>query len=119
VRELNPVNFRAGGYMVVDDVYTDYDGDEAYGDYQVVTFQPDLEQDPIPFGSTIRGFEAGLGTFEYEADPAFDPHCALSADADAILPADSDRNGYVDLRDVGHLQRSFSGADNAVQQSCP
>jgi RHS repeat-associated protein len=24
----------------------------------------------------MRGFEAGLGTFEYEADPAFDPHCA-------------------------------------------
>lgn len=47
------------------------------------------------------------------------PGCALSADADAILPADSDRNGYVDLRDVAHLQRSFSGADNAVQRGCP
>jgi RHS repeat-associated protein len=85
VRELNPVNFRAGGYVVVDDVYTDYDGDEAYGDYQVVTFQPDPLEDPIPFGSTIRGFEPGLGTFEYEADPAFDPHCAPIFDPDCSV----------------------------------
>ncbi|MEK7711110.1 MAG: hypothetical protein AAB341_04360 [Planctomycetota bacterium] len=47
------------------------------------------------------------------------PGCVLSADADAILPADSDRNGYVDLRDFAQLQRSFSGADNAVQRGCP
>jgi hypothetical protein len=47
------------------------------------------------------------------------PGCGLSADANAILPADFDRNGYVDLRDSGHLQRSFSGADSAVQRGCP
>jgi hypothetical protein len=47
------------------------------------------------------------------------PGCALSADADAILPADSDRNGYVDLRDFAQLQHSFSGAGNPVQRSCP
>ena len=47
------------------------------------------------------------------------PGCALSADADAVLPADFDRNGYVDLRDYAQLQRSFSGADNPAYQGCP
>jgi RHS repeat-associated protein len=74
VRELNPVNFRAGGYVVVDDVYTDYDGDEAYGDWRVEAFQPPSGP-PVYYGETMRSFEPGLGTFEYEANPAFDPAC--------------------------------------------
>jgi len=76
----------------------------------------DMDVDVHDFG-LLAGCVLGPGVAY--SPGSLPPGCALSADADAVLPADFDRNGYVDLRDFAQLQRSFSGADNAVQRGCP
>ena len=83
---------------------------------QEADLDADMDVDVHDFGLLAA---CALGPGVAYSPGGLPPGCALSADADAILAADSDRNGYVDLRDVGHLQRNFSGADNPVQRGCP
>ncbi len=62
VRELFAPHFANNQYTVLGNTWTDYDGDTAYGDYEIIPEGFNEQGDPVPtHGESIRSYQPGIG----------------------------------------------------------
>ena len=71
-RKLDALRLFYGNYVVLSDRWSDYDGDQVYGDYSVTQDWPAVPGGPLPppYATNLSSYQSGIAKFSWMDDGA-------------------------------------------------